>query len=161
MTTFDDDFYGPQSGKTGELKQRERDWRKLQTTHEAAGYREGASNARDAQLQGGFDSGFQSGARQVANASYILGVASAVLAMKNVKDSSCSDEVTGSLEQHTAGLSEALKAAEVGQNTGAEQAAKEVAKSLQSIGLDNELSLCDSAGNQSRLPEQTEQKHDV
>lgn len=68
----EDDFYGDQDVSVeSEIARRKREVEALRRRHFKVGLREGASDARDSTLQGGFDRGFAEGAKATAKPGFM------------------------------------------------------------------------------------------
>lgn len=72
-TAYDDDFFGNQDydDKQSEKERQEREIAAVRRHHYTAGLREGASSARDAHLQRGFDDGFLAGSQAVSKPAFL------------------------------------------------------------------------------------------
>lgn len=69
---MEDDFYGNQEDIPEVEKERlDREVQSVRREFVKAGIREGASSAREAHLQGGFDDGFAAGAKAAAAGGYL------------------------------------------------------------------------------------------
>lgn len=136
----DDVFFGPQTGKLAEIKQRERDWERLRREHETAGYRDGAATAREGELQSGFNAGFQMGAKDVADGGYWLGVASALLTLKEKLQNgeNNDDSALVDLRKSKDALLKELKSVGVDQSVDGERCMK-ACKNFGSFEKDNDM----------------------